>query len=488
MKYEIVGREKEIQKLDEIFASKEAEFLALYGRRRVGKTYLVRQFFKSKPCTFFEVTGLKNGPLQTQLELFAHAVEETFYNVNVKIAPPGRWLDALKLLTNHIQKIPKNRKIVLFFDELPWLATRKSGILQALDYFWNTQWSRNPGIKLIVCGSAASWMLEKLIYAKGGLYNRITARIHLLPFTLKEVQAYLKYRGIQLNETQVLQLYMVMGGIPHYFKSVSKGLSAAQNINKICFQPEGLLLDEFNQLFSSLFEESGTHLDIIQTIAKHRHGISRNELLKKIKPLSTGGTFKTRLLELDKAGFITGFTPYGHATKGTYYRIVDEYTLFYLNWVQPVRKRLLQDSTNYWESKSQTQSWKAWAGYAFEAVCFKHIPQICNALDIAAIPKEIGSWRWTPPGKNTSTGTQIDMLLDRPDGIINVCEIKHYDGKYTINKAYADQLRHKLETFKTQTKTNKQLFLTMITTHGLTQNEYARELVAREVTLKDLFA
>ncbi|MCK4764308.1 MAG: AAA family ATPase [Candidatus Aminicenantes bacterium] len=487
MKYEIVGRKNEIRKLDEILASKGAEFLALYGRRRVGKTYLVRQFFFSQSCVFFEVTGLKDGGLQTQLELFTHAVEETFYKGKVRIQPPKGWIDAFRLLTDCIKEIPKNKKIVLFFDELPWLASRRSGILQALDYYWNTQWSNTANIKLIVCGSAASWMLDKLIYAKGGLYNRITARIHLLPFTLKETLEYLHYRGIRLNEPQVIQVYMVMGGIPHYLKSVSKGLSAAQNIDRICFRPEGLLLDEFNHLFASLFERSEVHIDIIQALAGQRQGLSREELLKKSKLSSSGGTFKKRLLELEKAGFIAAFTPYGYANKGTYYRIIDEYTLFYLNWIQPVRKRLHRDSTDYWQSKSRSQTWKSWAGYAFEALCLKHIEQTCKALDISSISKEIGSWRYISPPGSGGSGTQIDLLIDRADGIINICEIKYYDKKFTIDKSYATKLRHRLETFKEQTGTGKQLFLTMITTYGLTENEYAGELVAKTVTMKDLF-
>jgi len=485
MKYEIVGRKNEIKKLDEIFASKEAEFLALYGRRRVGKTHLIRHYFKSQPCVFFEVTGLKDGSLDTQLELFAQTIEDTFYKGSIKIEKPNRWLDALKLLTDHLKKIHKNKKIVLFFDELPWLATRKSGILQAIDYYWNTQWSKNPMIKLIVCGSAASWILEKVIYSKGGLHNRITARIHLLPFTLKEAQDYLKYRGIQLNEMQVLELYMVIGGIPYYLKSVSKGLSASQNINRICFQKEGLLLDEFDRLFASLFDRSDVHVDIIQALARNRKGLSREELLAKTS-LSSGGTFKKRLMELEEAGFVAAFIPYGRVNKGTYYRIIDEYTSFYLNWIHPVRRKMLRDSTNYWESKSQSHAWKSWAGFAFEAVCFKHIHQICKALDIDTIPKEIGSWRYLPSGKANS-GTQIDLLLDRADGIINICEIKYYNKKFTIDKSYAAQLKNKLETFREHTGTNKQLFLTMITTHGLFQNQYSNEWVDREITLSALF-
>ncbi|MCP5048532.1 MAG: AAA family ATPase [bacterium] len=395
----------------------------------------------------------------------------------------------MKLLTDHLREIPKNRKVVLFFDELPWLATRKSGILQAIDYTWNTQWSRDPRVKLIVCGSAASWILEKIIYAKGGLHNRITSRIHLMPFNLKETQDYLKYRGIVLNREQVLELYMVMGGIPYYLNSVSKGLSAAQNIGKICFQPEGALLDEFDILFASLFDSSLGYIELIRILSRQRYGMSRKELLAKSRRHTSGGTFKNSLMELEEAGFITAFTPYGRANKGTYYRLIDEYTLFYLTWIRPVRRKLKmqQDSFNYWESKQQTQSWKVWSGYAFEAVCFKHIHQICEALEIAAITREVGSWRHISASQKTKPGTQIDLLIDRGDGITNICEIKYHNKEFTIDKSYSQQLNHKMETFKEQTKTRKQLFLTMVTVHGLARNKYSEELVSKEITLKDLF-
>jgi hypothetical protein len=488
VKYEIVGRKKQIQKLYEILVSNEAEFLALYGRRRVGKTYLIRQFFSAQPCVFFEVTGIKDGDLKTQLDLFTRSMEETFYpGGGVKLERPKRWLDALDLLSNHITERTGGKKIVLFFDELPWMATQRSGILQALDHFWNTHWSRNPKLKLIVCGSAASWMLEKLVYAKGGLYNRITARMHLLPFSLKETQDYLKYRRITLNESQVLEIYMTMGGIPHYLKAVSRGLSATQNVNRICFQQDGLLSDEFQNLFASLFKDSDAHLEIILTLAQHRQGLSRDELLQKVRRSTSGGTFRRRLLELETSGFIAAFTPYDHVNKGTYYRIIDEYTLFYLNWIRPMRKSLLRDSTNYWENKSQSTAWKTWAAYAFEAVCFKHIHQISNALGIVGISKEIGSWRYIPSRNSQSYGAQIDLLIDRIDGIVNICEIKHYKSQFTIDKAYSRQLEHKLQIFREQNKTTKQLFLTMVTTQGVTKNEYADKLVHSEITLKDLF-
>ena len=487
MKYEIVGRKNEIKRLDQILNSNEAEFLALYGRRRVGKTYLIRQYFQAQTCLFFEVSGLKEGDMHTQLELFTLSIEKTFYNSRIKLQIPSRWLDAFELLTHEIKRIAPNRKIVFFFDELPWLATKKSGLLQALDYYWNNEWVKNSRLKLIVCGSAASWMLEKLVHAKGGLYNRITARIHLYPFNLYETKAYLKFRGVDLDEQQILERYMVMGGIPHYLKMVTRGYSATQNINKICFSKDGPLFDEFTNLFASLFNHSEAHMEIIKVLAQNRNGLSRNELLKKISKSSSGGTFKERIEELEAAGFVTGFVPYGRTTRGTSFRVIDEYTLFYLKWIDPVKSKFRYETGNYWQSKSQTPAWKSWAGFAFEAVCHKHIQQINRSLDIEAMAKEIGSWRYIPGSKSKETGAQIDLLIDRADGIINICEIKYSATSYTIDKKYAGELQNKLETFARQTKSQKQLFLAMITTLGLNKNQYSKDLVHRSITLKDLF-
>lgn len=423
-----------------------------------------------------------------QLEIFAEALAKAFYP-GIKIVPPKNWLEALRQLTAEIEKIPKNKHVVIFFDELPWLAHRKSNFLQALDHVWNTSWVYRKKLILIGCGSAASWMLEKLIYAKGGLHNRITATISLQPFSLKETQDYLTYRGINLNHQQVAQLYMVLGGIPQYLHSVRKGFSAAQNINALCFTKEGVLFDEFEKLFTSLYDSAEVYIDIIRAIAKNRHGISREELLNKVKSISDGGRLKSRLKGLEEAGFIASFTPIGRARKGTYYRIIDEYINFYLVWIEPARRQshLSHIDKRFWETKAQTPGGLTWGGYAFEAICFKHVQAIRQALQIDKTISIYGSWCYRLPKKELGRGAQIDMLFDREDGCITLCEIKFSNKPYVITKDYAKELEHKRTTYVEQTGTKKQVFFVLIAANGLRENEYSQKLISQTITIEDLF-
>lgn len=489
MVQEIIGRKAEIQLFRKALSSNEAEFLAVYGRRRVGKTYLVRKFFQSSSCIFFEATGQKDGSMKTQLLNFTESISKAFFQ-GLNVQPLENWKDAFKSLTALIKSIDKDKKVVLFFDELPWMVTPRSQIMQHLDYVWNTEWSNFTNVKLIVCGSAASWMLEHFIHAKGGLHNRITGRICLKPFNLQETREYLKFREISLNTQQILELYMVMGGIPHYLKSISKGLSAVQNINKICFTKDGLLLDEFPKLYASLYKDSEIHIKLIRLIAKTRQGISINEILEQDKSISSGGRLRKRLLELEAAGFIHGLIPYGNKKKGVFYRILDEYTYFYLRWIEPFSESsyLLEGDSVYWEKVSQTPIWYNWMGYTFESVCFKHVNKIRYALGIDRIISKIGSWRYIPGPSASAKGAQIDLLFDRADRVVTICEIKSSFDKFSIDKAYAENLRNKIAVYRNQTKTKKQIFIAMITIHGLVKNQYSEELVSNEITLKDLFS
>ena len=454
--------------------------MAVYGRRRIGKTFLVREFFSSKGC-YFELAGKQKVPIKQQLKNFAEAFSKTFYS-GVTLIPPRSWGDALSLLTAEMGKNP-SRKYLLFFDELPWLASKKAGFIQALDHAWNSTWSRMANVKVIVCGSAAGWMLEHLIHAKGGLHNRITRIIHLQPLNLRETGEYLRSRSVRLNEKQLLDLYMVMGGVPYYLNFVEKGKSAEQNIQEICFSNNGPLLTEFDRLYRSLFASADLHLRLIRAIAAKREGVSREDLLSKVGG-SSGGTFNKKVKELEAAGFIRGFIPYGNQKKNQYFRLIDEYSAFYLTWIDPVVSRgFIQ--VNYWKSCLRSASWAAWAGYAFESVCFKHLPQILSALHLKSIPSEIGSFRWVPKKGVKEKGVQVDLLFDRQDQTVTMCEIKYSSAKYLIDKAYAKDLQHKIEVL--QEKTSKQVFLALISTLGVKKNLWSEELVDSEVTLKDLF-
>ncbi len=478
----IIGREKELQLFERLLLSKKAEFFAVYGRRRIGKTFLIYEYFSSKGI-FFECTGIKDGNMQDQLKNFLINFQLLF-TPGLELAVPSSWKQAFQILTQQLMKIPNNKKIILFFDELPWLATRKSKFLQELDYFWNTQWSRMNNVKLIVCGSAASWMLDNLINAKAGLHNRLTESILLEPFTLNETKKYLESMNIKLNLMQILELYMVMGGVPFYLNKLRKDKSVVQNINELCFSRTGLLYQEFPRLFKSLFAAYELNLKITRIIAEYRHGISYSELIKRIGK-KAGGRFSDRLNELESAGFIQKMLPYGRVKRDRYYSIKDEYTMFYLKWIEPIVDRI-PDSGHYWQSISKTAAWNSWSGNAFEVVCYKHKNKIIKALHIATTCL-VGNWRYIPARKEKSNGAQIDLLFDRGDDAVSLCEIKYSANPFSIDKAYANNLKNKIDLFQKMTGTNKQLFLVLITTMGLKRNTWSEDLVNQIVELKELF-
>jgi uncharacterized protein len=482
----LIGRRIEKSILQKALDSQEAELIALYGRRRVGKTFLIRQSFEQK-TVFCEITGLKDGSMKDQLAIFSRSFQKTFPQ-EVPLPPLPSWRYAFELLTVSLKKVSRRRKTVIFFDEISWLATPKSGLIQQFDHFWNTEWCKLTHVKVVLCGSAASWILEKLVHAKGGLHNRLTRTIPLKPFSLGETKAYLESRKIKMALKQILELTMVLGGVPYYLKQIERGLSATQNINRICFRKEGLLYDEFDRLFSSLFNHAGQHMKIIQVMARHRQGISRNELIEKTG-IPSGSGLNRYLHELEEAGFIARFIPYQLSQKNSYYRLIDEYSLFYLKWIKKAPKGVFSDSDpHYWEKLSGTASWKSWAGYAFEGICMKHARLVKKALQIENIPTETAAWRYIPRKDSKEAGAQIDLLFDRGDGIISICEIKYSEDKFSISKAYARNLENKIKVFQEQTKGRKKhLFLTMITTFGVQSNAYSEALLSQEVLLEDLF-
>ena len=488
----IIGRKRELEILNNVYGSNKAEFLSIYGRRRIGKTFLIKEYVTSKPCIFFHATGQKKAPMLEQLSEFTKKIEQTFYSKGTKLKEPTTWNAAFEMLTIAIDEHAKRKIVVLFFDELPWLATKKSRLLQALDYCWNTKWSYNNKLKLVICGSAASWIIKNVVNDKGGLHNRITETIKLMPYSLKETKEFLEYKGMHLNCRQIADIYMVIGGIPYYLDRIKKGLSAAQNIDQLCFHSNGLLFNEFDILFTSLFENSEAYYEIIRLIAKNRYGVDKSSLIKKTKLSSSGGTFIQKIKELEDAGFIMRILPYKHKEKGEYYKISDEYMYFYLSWIEPVKEtfRRYDSAYGYWLEQIKLPAWQSWAGYTFEALCYKHITIIREELGIT-VGAKISAWRYMQTQKETKKkekkiGAQIDLLFDRDDGITTICEIKYSDKPYLIDKDYYNRLINKIAVYKRESRTNKQIFVAMITASGLKQNEYSG-IVIKTLVLEDLF-
>lgn len=482
----IQARANEVKTLDEFFRSNKAEFLAIYGRRRVGKTYLISNYFEKVKCKFLSITGIEKGSFLRQRTECCKRISKAFYH-GTPLEVPKDWFRIFELIDNAIKGLPKSEKVVLFFDEFPWLVTPRSNLLQALEYYWNNTWCHDKRIKLIVCGSLASWIIKNIINNTGGLYNRVTYRLKLEPFTLHEAKKFLKNKGIQLTGQQVLALYMAIGGIPLYLDQVKKGLSADQIIDQICFNKNGLLVDEAKELFKSLFSDSEIYFKLTREIAKHRYGITKSELAKRMGT-TLSGRLVERLKELEDAGFIVSFLPYQHREKGMYFRVIDEYTMFYFRWVEPHLGSInrFAKAAGFWLEQARSSSYKSWCGYAFESVCYKHITHVMNklALKPSALPY---AWKYIPKKGDKEIGAQIDLLFDRDDHCITLCEIKYTDIPFVVDKQYAEILNKKMAIFKDVTKTNKQLFWAIISASGIKKTLYSEEMIHGVITLDDLF-
>lgn len=475
---QVIGRPEEKAILQMIEKSAEAELLAVYGRRRVGKTFLIRNGFSKPPV--FEFSGIHHASREQQLESFSLALTAAT-GTTMALATPASWLQAFNMLKQYLSPLLKNDRSVIFIDEFPWIDTPRSGFLPAFENFWNSWASMEKNLVVVICGSAASWMIKKVINNRGGLHNRVSRRIRLLPFSVGETAAYLKSRNIILNQYQLLQLYMALGGIPQYLKEIQPGDSAAQTIDRLCFTKDGLLNDEFKNLYHSLFDSAQNHIDIVRALAKKGKGMSRTEIIKACK-LTSGG-YATKLLEeLSESGFITPYVPFGKTSKDALYKLTDEYSLFYLKFIEGSKAT----GSGTWLRFSTGVSWRSWSGSAFESICMKHISQLKKAIGIEAVYAEVSVWRYQPKTE-MEKGAQIDLLIDRNDSCINICEMKFSSDAFEISKGYANELENKLTVFRSQTMTKKTLFLTMMTTFGVKNADSYPGLVQKEVTMNALF-
>lgn len=472
----VIGRDHEKEILNELIASEKAELLAVYGRRRVGKTYLLRSYLAEHMV--FSCSGQIDGIKTAQLSNF-HKQLNIWFPKNKTIAISKTWDQAFTVLEKCLNTLKNNKKKVIFFDELPWFETRKSGFLSAFSYFWNMYAERRSDLLVVICGSAASWMIKKVVNNKGGLHNRITRRIRLMPFNLAETNLFLQHKNISFNTYQLCQLYMVTGGIPHYLDGVKKGKSVAQNIQQLCFTKDSLLQQEFDNLYKSLFSFPEKHIAVVAALSKKQKGLTRTELMKTGK-LPTGGSLTNVLNELTESGFVLKTYPFGKRDRDSLYRLMDEFSLFYFRFMQ----KAPAEEKNYWFTLSQGQAYKSWCGYAFENLCLRHIPQIKAALGISGIATTEASWYHA--GKAKTDGVQIDLLINRADNSINLCEIKFGETPYTITKADATQIDQHRMLFTQFTSSRKMLYLTWITPKGIADNNWKQQVCDVEITLEQL--
>jgi uncharacterized protein len=468
----LIGRAEEKRILLQSYEKRESRFVAVLGRRRVGKTFLIRQVLGDKLS--FYMTGLSNANSRQQLLNFHTALQRQggrFPNA------PKNWFFAFQNLIDFLEAGPQAKKVV-FLDELPWLAAKKSDFLISLEHFWNSWASARSDVLLIVCGSSASWMINELLKNKGGLHNRVTDRIRLEPFTLGETETFLRLRSPNMDRYSIIQLYMVMGGIPFYLDAVSGSESAMQNIERICFSPNGPLREEFSFLLQSLFSKAEQHVAILLALSAKNKGLTRNQIAETAK-LHNSGRLTIMLSELEESRFVQVYIPFGKKKRDLLYRLSDFYTAFYFKFI---RNTTILDENN-WINALESGRYQAWKGYAFEQVCLAHIRNIKKALGIQGVVSQTGAWQ-TP---DVDGGTQIDLLIDRKDRVINIFELKFSENPFTIDRTYATQLSQKIAIFKEKTQTRKSVFLAMLTPFGVLSNAHASAMLQHNFDMNVLF-
>jgi hypothetical protein len=475
MTNKLIGRQEECDVLRRCMASDESEFIIVCGRRRIGKTYLVEQFFDGQYD--FRFVGGHNLRTRQQLSTFAKALKD--YS-GTKYEPFKNWIEAFDALEEYLESLDNKKRKVIFIDEMPWIDSKRSNFIAALEYFWNSWAARRGDIVLIATGSATSWMTDKLIKNRGGLHNRIRYRLYLKPFNLNETEQYLQSLGINWDRYQILQTYMLTGGVPYYIKMLDPGLSLAQNIDSLCFAQNGLMRYEFDELYNAIFTGAESYISIVKKLSENKSGLTRNEISNATK---LSGAFLTRVLaNLERCNFIDKFYAFGNRTSQTRYVLTDFFTLFYFKFLEKDKSK----DENWWTHHLDSRSISAWMGLSFENICKQHHAQIKQALGIAGMATEITTWQCAADDDENTHGAQVDMVIERADRIIHLCEIKFSRDKYNITKEYEEKIRDRRSLFITKTKTKKTVVNTFITTFGLGEGKH-HSIVHSEVTMDELF-
>jgi len=467
----LIGRQNEKRRLLDAYHSDYSEFVAVYGRRRVGKTFLIRETFGYKFT--FQHSGLAKSPRSKQLAAWRNSLEECGLTV---AHTPTCWIDAFNLLKEVVNK-SEDKKKVLFIDELSWMDTHASGLIPALEYFWNSWASARKDICFIICGSTSSWIINKIVKNKGGLHNRIDYKIPLRPFTLSECEQYMKSRMVKMSRKQLIEGYMVMGGVPFYWKAVQKGLSMSQNIDRNFFNRDGEFYEEFDALYGSLFNRPDGYIKVVKLLSGKRSGLTRNELIESGKFVDNG-KFGQILKDLENCGFIRSYSAIGKVKKDTIYQLIDPFTIFYYEFLCG---NTYKDS-QFWSHNLNKPIYHTWCGLSFERVCMLHAQQIKIALGISGVISGVFSWRST----NSKPGVQIDMLIDRDDDVIDICEMKYTSTVWNMQAADLESILYKEDVFKKETGTAKTIHKVLVSANGVKRNENSDEM-QNIITLDDLF-
>lgn len=472
----MIGRIEQTKAMEKSITAKRSAFVAITGRRRVGKTFLIRQVYEKNFC--FTVTGIQNTAVQTQINNFLNKLKE--YSPKQPIVGKiNSWQDVFILFKKYLESLSKTKKQVIFIDELPWMATAKSGFIQLLAHLWNDYLSKEKHFVLVICGSATSWITQKIINDKGGFHNRVTLPLHLKPFTIAETKQFLLSKNINHTPTGIAEIYMIMGGLPYYLEQIEKGESVSKTIERLFFSETGILKNEFQNLYKALFNNWENHEALVRTLALSHQGLTREELIQKSK-VQAGGPFTRAMYDLVVTGFVTETAPFGKRKRGTLYRLADEYSVFYHRFIKGNEKK---DSA-IWQTIANSQKYKIWRGFAFETLCLKHIDEIKNALGIRNVYTEIDSF--SKQGDEKESGFQIDILIDRKDATINICECKFYESNFEITKKYAQEIKKRKAAFIKFTNTKKLVLNTFIANEDVLESPYSLEVVDNFINIKAL--
>ena len=475
MKTKIIGRKHEFEQLQRCMDSNRSEFVIVYGRRRVGKTFLVDSFFNQK-YDFSYIGGHKLSK-RVQLRNFAKALKQVMKtDTTLKF---DDWFDAFDALEEYLASLSEDRKKVIFIDEMPWIDSFRSEFISALENFWNAWAARRSDIVFVASGSATSWMVDNLVENQGGLHARITCQIYVRPFTLNETYEYLKNSDCVWDKFQIAQCYMFLGGIPFYLSLLEPKKSLVQNIDMLCFRRGGELQMEFNELYNALFSDADSYVEVVKLLAAHRNGLTKSELSSFLK--FDGSRLAKILINLERCDFVIKFRYYRKKTKDCVYKLIDFYTLFYLKYIEP---NIENFDEQWWSRNYNSHSVESWQGLTFELLCLMHIPQIRKALGINGIATDISAWFYR--GESGLRGSQVDLIIERADRIIHLCEVKFSVGKYRISADLEQKIRERMMLFREKTHTTKSLTNIFITTYGVLLGEHS-SVVDGEVTLDDLF-
>ena len=470
----MIGRQRELEDLTEYCRSSKAELICVYGRRRVGKTYLVENAFGG--LFSFSATGSEDKRDRTQLKVFHNALRQ--FGCQERYMP-NDWFDAFGRLRSILESADVARSMegrrVVFLDEFPWFASKRSEFLFAFADFWNSWASRQDDMVVIVCGSATSWIIKNLFENTGSLYNRITRQMYIAPFNLHETEQMAESLRLGWSRDAILQCYMVFGGLPYYIDMLDRRKSLAQNIDALCLDVHGPLKREVPHLMEATLGNSPLHRDILRKLSTSKAGIRRKDLVDSLQD-GNSGSLKRALDDLEKCGYIRKYKNRYEKRKPTVYQLVDPFLLFSFRFIEG-------KEPSSWSAFSGTQAYYAWRSNAFEIACLCHLRQIKHAIGISGVQTECFPWK----SSMSDPGVQIDLVIERADKVTNLCEMKYTDEEFSIDEEHEQKLRYKRQVFLDESKTGNVCLLTLVSAHDLKESIHSWDIAAT-VTADDLFA